>query len=215
MNIFAYSLNYHYEILCKIDDLDANLFENGETSKSENFTDGHQATSSQSPKRPRTPMSLAKRRAWLWKNPMHNSFDDTDIINADEHQLPGIVAPPSSVENSRRESICSSQSSPNRSSPRRNRESKSKKDSGKSRKNSIKESKQDRPDHSASSTAGHEGGSSRSSAAQRLYRVLEEQALGEAIGRLSSGSLKSKQQQQQPLNLCASGEVSPNNRYSY
>lgn len=199
-----------------LDDLDANLFENDETSKSENSVEAQQASSSQSPKQSRTPLSITKRRAWLWKNPMHNSFDESDIINADKHQLPGMIAPPSSVENSRRESLCSSQSSPNRASPKRNRESRNKKDSGKSRKDSIKESKQDRSDHSAQSCSSHEGGSSRPSAAQRLYRVLEEQALGEAIGRLSSGSFKNKQQpQQQPINLCASGEVSPNNRYSY
>lgn len=193
-----------------IDDLDANLFETDEAQKNESTVDSQQAPSGHSPRRPRTPVNV-KRRAWLWKNPMHNSFDDTDIINADKHQVPGLIAPPSSVENSRRESLCSSQSSPNRASPKRNRESKGKKDSGKSRKDSIKESKQDKSDQSSSD---HEaGGSSRPSAAQRLYRVLEEQALGEAIGRLSSGSFRSKQQS--PLNLCASGEVSPNNRYSY
>ena len=190
------------------DDLDEMLFGNGEA-KSDTAAGG-ESTSAQSAQH--TPRSVTRRRAWLWKNPLHNSFDDTDIAIADRHQVPGIVAPPSSVENSRRGSVASSQSSPNRSSPRKNRESRKKGDGqGKSRKDSIKEAKKEAAGESAGqSSSTHE----RSSAAQRLYRVLEEQALGEAVGKLSGSSTKSKNQQQ-PLNLCTPGDVSPNNRYSY
>ncbi|XP_031778561.1 hyccin isoform X1 [Nasonia vitripennis] len=185
------------------DDLDEMLFETGET-KSDHIVDGQSTSSAQ-----RTPVhSSTRRRAWLWKNPLHNSFDDTDIAIADRHQLPGIVAPPPSTENSRRESLCSSQSSPNRSSPKRNRgEPKSKKDisQGKGKKDLSKDSTKE----SSGQTSD-----SRGSTAQRLYRVLEEQALGEAVGRLSGGSSRNKPQNQ-PMNLCAPGDVSPNNRYSY
>ncbi|XP_058799195.1 hyccin [Phymastichus coffea] len=155
------------------DDLDELLFESSETKSDTNVT-----TSATTPAQ-RTPVSSVRRRAWLWKNPMHNSFDDTDIAIADRHQVPAIVVQPSSSDNSRRPSVASSQSSPNRSSPKRGR---NKKDNaaGKMRRDSLKDK------------------SSGESAAQKLYRVLEEQALGEAVGRLGVGISKSKQ----PINLC-------------
>lgn len=112
---------------------------------------------------------MIKRRTWLWKNPLHNSFDDSDIVQADRHQ-----GPSSSAEASRRGSVCSSQSSPNRASPKRG--TKPKKDGQRSRRESLKD-------------AG-------ANVAQKLYRVLEEQALGESIGKKNKNGNEHQQQQQ-------------------
>ncbi|CAB0044689.1 unnamed protein product, partial [Trichogramma brassicae] len=151
------------------DDLDANLFDNdGNNSgeKSDQATNQQHQQQQASTSHQKTP-NVAKRRAWLWKNPLHNSFDEADIASADRHQGP------SSSEASRRGSVCSSQSSPNRASPRRGGAgpggAKSKKDGQRSRRESLKDAS--------------------ANAAQKLYRVLEEQALGEAVGKLG---LKSK-----------------------
>ncbi|KAL7293004.1 hypothetical protein TKK_0013452 [Trichogramma kaykai] len=161
------------------DDLDANLFDNdGNNSgeKSDQATNQQHQQQQASTSHQKTP-NVAKRRAWLWKNPLHNSFDEADIASADRHQGP------SSSEASRRGSVCSSQSSPNRASPRRggagSSGAKSKKDGQRSRRESLKDAS--------------------ANAAQKLYRVLEEQALGEAVGKLGlkSKNPNSTQQQQQ------------------
>ncbi|XP_063984492.1 hyccin isoform X2 [Diachasmimorpha longicaudata] len=128
------------------DDLDANLFEPIEPKPLES---NH---SSSAP-----PVLSTKRRAWLRKHPQHSLDDDE-------------VNPPrsggSSVDTSRRESLASSHSSPNRTSPKQ-----------KSKEKKIDEEVHRRRKDKNSSP----GSESRLSAGARLYRVLEEQALGEKI----------------------------------
>ncbi|XP_011505969.1 PREDICTED: hyccin [Ceratosolen solmsi marchali] len=180
------------------DDIEETPCEDGE-SKSDRGSEGPSPTVGHLQ---RTPLSSNKRRAWLWKNPLHNSFDDTDIALADRHQLP--EPHPASLDSSRRESLSSSQGSPNRSSPKRGHELRQRKNSG-SRKDATKEPGKDSVEIS------------KFNATQKLYRVLEEQALGESVGRSTGGDIsrnKQQQQQQQPINLCVAEDLSPNNRYS-
>ncbi|XP_011646166.1 hyccin isoform X2 [Pogonomyrmex barbatus] len=107
-----------------------------------------------------------KRRPWHWKHALPNSVDkkDTSVGKAQSS---------SSLESSRRGSICSSsQSSPIKSSPKKNKDQQSKKtinDDGsqKARKDSMCDSSF--PDDRLAAANAH------------LYSLLEEQALGEII----------------------------------
>ncbi|KAG8036051.1 hypothetical protein G9C98_004630 [Cotesia typhae] len=111
-------------------------------------------------KLPRPSPSSGKRRAWLRKH-MHQSLDEDEVLQ--------IRSGGSSVDNSRRESLASQASgSPSRTSPKKSRD----------RKVVSQDDVIRRPRRERSDSPGNE---SRLSAGARLYRVLEEQALGEAI----------------------------------
>lgn len=107
-----------------------------------------------------------KRRVWLRKH-TQQSLDDDDI------NPPKSGA--SSVDNSRRESLASSHGSPSRSSPKKLRDKKGDNLINQDLSADIHRRRKDR-DRNASP-----GNESRLSAGARLYRVLEEQALGEKI----------------------------------
>ncbi|XP_074106071.1 uncharacterized protein LOC141531888 [Cotesia typhae] len=92
---------------------------------------------------------------------MHQSLDEDEVLQ--------IRSGGSSVDNSRRESLASQASgSPSRTSPKKSRD----------RKVVSQDDVIRRPRRERSDSPGNE---SRLSAGARLYRVLEEQALGEAI----------------------------------
>lgn len=111
-----------------------------------------------------------KRRPWHWKHSLPNTVDrrDTSV---------GKAQPSSSLENSRRGSICSnSQSSPIKSSPKKSKDQQSKKMtvdnndiSQKTRKDSSVMCDSTFSDDRLSAANAH------------LYSLLEEQALGEFI----------------------------------
>lgn len=112
-------------------------------------------------KLPRPSPSGGKRRAWLRKH-MHQSLDEDEVLQ--------IRSGGSSVDNSRRESLASQASgSPSRTSPKKLRDRKA----GSAQEEVVRRPRRDRSDSP--------GNESRLSAGARLYRVLEEQALGEAI----------------------------------
>ncbi|CAD6230882.1 GSCOCG00006865001-RA-CDS, partial [Cotesia congregata] len=111
-------------------------------------------------KLPRPSPSSGKRRAWLRKH-MPQSLDEDEVLQ--------VRSGGSSVDNSRRESLASQASgSPSRTSPKKSRD----------RKVVSQDDVIRRPRRERSDSPGNE---SRLSAGARLYRVLEEQALGEAI----------------------------------
>ncbi|XP_044586190.1 hyccin isoform X2 [Cotesia glomerata] len=111
-------------------------------------------------KLPRPSPSSGKRRAWLRKH-MPQSLDEDEVLQ--------IRSGGSSVDNSRRESLASQASgSPSRTSPKKSRD----------RKVVSQDDVIRRPRRERSDSPGNE---SRLSAGARLYRVLEEQALGEVI----------------------------------
>ncbi|TGZ58059.1 Uncharacterized protein DBV15_10371 [Temnothorax longispinosus] len=142
-----------------------------------------------------------KRRPWHWKHALPNSVDkkDTGVGKAQSS---------SSVEGSRRGSICSSsQSSPIKSSPKKSKDQQSKKttidnkdDIGqKTRKDSIVMCDSNFPDDRLAAANAH------------LYSLLEEQALGEIIREsvenvYTEGNSKSMQ-------FCATAALSSNTWY--
>ena len=141
-----------------------------------------------------------KRRTKFWKPP---------IVNVDEEEVAKTNSS-SSIENSRRGSMCSSQGSPIKVSPKKGKDQKSKKSSSptvgggqddvhrKSRRNSKEKSESPRDEN-------------RLSAGARLYRVMEEQALGEAIGGLNENSYTGESRR---MSLCSPVTSSPNFRYT-
>lgn len=139
-----------------LDDLDANLFDNEEV---KNVDDKPALITT------RPSPGGSKRRAWLRKH-THYSLDDDDA--AVQPRSGG-----SSVDNSRRESLASNHGSPtNRGSPKKLRDKKTE---------LIQDDVQRRPKKEKDTRSNSPGNESRLSAGARLYRVLEEQALGESI----------------------------------
>ncbi|XP_034951334.1 uncharacterized protein [Chelonus insularis] len=110
--------------------------------------------------KPRPSPSGSKRRVWLRKH-AHQSLDDDDVAQ--------LRSGSSSIDNSRRESLASSHGSPSRISPKRLRDKKP---------DSLTDQVIRRSRKDDSDSLQNEN---RLSAGARLYRVLEEQALGEAI----------------------------------
>ncbi|XP_044017778.1 hyccin-like isoform X2 [Aphidius gifuensis] len=133
------------------DDLDVNLFEPID-----------QKTIDEKPQL--SAPSSGKRRVWLRKH-TQQSFDDDDINI--------IKSCTSSIDNSRRESLASSHGSPNRSSPKKIRDKKF--DNTGELLSSVDVHRR-RKDKDKNTSPGNE---SRLSAGARLYRVLEEQSLGD------------------------------------
>lgn len=145
----------------------------------------------------------SKRRTKFWKQPITNYVDEEEIVKTNSS---------SSVENSRRESMSSGQGSPIKSSPKKSKEQKSKKSAlpnvsvgqddtmimcrRTNRKNSKDRNESPRDEN-------------RLSAGARLYRVMEEHALGETL-RESNENLYSGGSRRR--SLCSPGS-SPNFRY--
>lgn len=147
------------------------------------------------------PPGNSKRRTKFWKQqPIVNYADEEEVVKPNSC---------SSVENSRRGSVSSSQGSPIKVSPKKGKDQKSKKSASavgggqddvhrKSRRNSKEKIESPRDEN-------------RLSAGARLYRVMEEQALGEAI-ELQSANLYTGESRR--MSLCSPVTSSPNFRYS-
>lgn len=154
--------------------------------------------------------SGSKRRAWLWKHAPHYSMeDDLDGGGTTGFQQKSSC---SSLENSRRESLNSSHGSPNRnSSPRRNRDSQQTKQRGNvDIVSSMIEEVHRRNRKENKDRGGSPSNESRVSAGARLYRVLEEQALGEAIVASVDTLYVTRRR---PNSLCTSAALSNYTRY--
>lgn len=110
-----------------------------------------------------------KRRPWNWKHALPNSVDKKDM---------GIrkVQSSSSLESSRRGSLCSSQNSPIKSSPKKNKDQQLKKTAHENKDDTNQKIRKD-------SNVKYDPifTDDRLAANTQLYSVLEEQALGEII----------------------------------
>ncbi|XP_023290782.1 hyccin isoform X4 [Orussus abietinus] len=144
------------------DDLDEALFDSVETPRSAHQQE-HESENQT------TSTTAVKQRGWRsWKPSLRGTVDEEEAARSS----------PSSKESSRRESTTSIQGSPMRSSPKRSRDQ-SKKTSTDCSGNILEEVRR-RPRRG--SKEGNESmEENRSSAGARLYRLLEERALGEAI----------------------------------
>lgn len=145
-----------------LDDLDEKLF-------AVELSNSSQVEKQQQP----TVSGSSKRRPWHWKHALPNSVDKRDTSNAGKAQSS------SSLEGSRRGSVCSSShSSPIKSSsPKKSKDQQSKKASNEMT-NKDDASQKARKDNNVKCDLVDDG---RLVANAHLYSVLEEQALGEII----------------------------------
>lgn len=143
--------------------------------------------------------SGSKHRPWHWKHTLPNPVDKKDAGLKKAQSS-------SSLESSRRGSICSSsQSSPIKSSPKKNKDQQSKKTAVDNKDDGGQKTRKDSKDVKSNFTFSDD----RLSAANaHLYSVLEEQALGEIIREsvenvYTEGNSRS-------INYCASAALSSN-----
>lgn len=172
-----------------LDDLEELLFEDEQSAQGEN----QQPT--------QAVPAVTKRRNWLWKHAHQSSVDDEEGVA--RSRTNSITS--TSAANSRRESAASSQGSPLRSSPKRGKEGKSKKIDF-SFEDVLRRPRRDSKDRSASP-----GNESRLSAGARLYRVLEEQALGESVNDNFDNFYMENARR---LSVCTTTSMKSNNRYN-
>lgn len=137
-----------------LDDLDEKL-----------FADELHSTEVEKHQQPTTSGSN-KRRNWLWKHAFSNSLDEDDI---------GKTHSSTSLESSRRGSICSNKNSPNRSPFKKN------KDQRKVAGDSIEDGIKQRQWKDTTEIYDSVYNENKLNASTHLYSVLEEQALGEAV----------------------------------
>lgn len=171
--------------LCLLDDLDEKLF-------------AVELSNCQIEKQQQPAVSGSKRRPWHWKHTLPNTADKKDMGRAQSSS--------SSLEGSRRGSVCSnSQSSPIKSSPKRSKDQQLKKtplDDGspKSKKDSSAKCDTTFSDDRLMAVNAH------------LYSVLEEQALGEII-RESVESVYTEGNNSRSMKFCATAALSSNTWY--
>ncbi|XP_015595660.1 hyccin isoform X2 [Cephus cinctus] len=162
------------------DDLDANMFPTNE-SKSSPYQQQPQQQTSSTP----TPTPSKQQRAWPWRQSRQNSLEEEDPGRASK------ASSNSSRDNSRRESVSSqiqNQASPAKSSPKRSKEKKD-------------QDKKDQ-DFRSQSPKSNSVAESKTSAGARLFRVLEEQALGEILTVDGNDSYAVR-----PVSLCGSSTL--------
>ncbi|XP_032671421.1 hyccin isoform X2 [Odontomachus brunneus] len=111
----------------------------------------------------------SKRRPWHWKHALPSSVDKKDTGVGKAHSS-------SSLEGSRRGSVCSSHSSPIKSSPKRSKDQQSKKATHENKDDASQKARKE-----SSIKCDSTFGDDRLAANAHLYSVLEEQALGEII----------------------------------
>lgn len=143
----------------------------------------------------------SKRRTKFWKQPIINYVDEEEIVKTNSS---------SSVENSRRESMSSGQGSPIKSSPKKSKDQKAKKSpsSQNSADDATSSSSTNRRANRRNSKDRNESprDENRLSAGARLYRVMEEQSLGEHSGESNENLYPEGSRR---MSLCSPGS-SPN-----
>lgn len=164
------------------DDLEEILFENEET---------RNAPASEKP----TVSAVTKRRNWLRKHVPQVAADEDEVQRSRANSM-------SSNVSSRRESAASAQGSPVRSSPKKSKESKNK--SVPAQDEVLRRPRKDRD------VRDSPGNESRLSAGARLYRVMEEQFLGEAVeDTFENLYIESGRR----ISICTTLSMKSNNRY--
>lgn len=145
----------------------------------------------------------SKRRPWHWKHTIPNSVDRKDPTSV------GRAQSSSSLDSSRRGSICSSsQSSPIKSSPKKSKDQQLKKITADNRDDIGQKSRKD-----SSVKCDSTYPDDRLAANAHLYSMLEEQALGEII-RESVENVYTEDKNRS-INFCATTALSSNIWYYY
>ncbi|XP_019699348.1 hyccin isoform X2 [Harpegnathos saltator] len=143
----------------------------------------------------------SKRRPWHWKHTLPSSVDIKKDMGVGKAQSS------SSLEGSRRGSVCSSHSSPIKSSPKKSKDQQSKKATHENKDDASQKARKDSNVKCDSTFADD-----RLATNAHLYSVLEEQALGEII-RESVENLYTEGNRS--INYCATAALSSNIWYCH